>query len=68
MQIFTANHWTEVGDQYGRDRGRIEKTEEDCNPIGRKAVSVNPDSSEFPETKPKTKEHTWACLCPRAHM
>jgi hypothetical protein len=27
MQILTANHWTEVQDFYGRNKGRIEETE-----------------------------------------
>jgi hypothetical protein len=68
MQILTANHRTELGDPYGRVRGRIEETEGDGNPIGRSRVSTNPDPSELPETKPPTKEHTWAGLWPAAHM
>jgi len=28
-------------------------------PIGRTIASTTPDLSEFPETKPKPKEHTW---------
>jgi hypothetical protein len=62
MQILTGSHWTEVGDQYGRVRGRTEGAEGDGNPIGRTTVSTNPDSLELSETKPKTKEHTWAGL------
>ena len=31
-------------------------------------VSTNPDPSEFPETKPSTKEHTSAGVWPQAHM
>jgi hypothetical protein len=67
MKILTANHWIEVGDRYGRFRGRSEKTKGNCNLIGRTAVSTNPDPSELPETNPKTKEHTWAGSWPR-HM
>jgi hypothetical protein len=55
MQILTANHWTEVWDPYGRDRGRIEGDEWDCNPIGRPMFSTNQDPWELPETKPPTK-------------
>lgn len=29
-----TKHWTEVGDRYGRDKGRIEGTEGDGNPKG----------------------------------
>jgi hypothetical protein len=58
MKILIANHWIEVGDQYGRVRGRIEGAEGDCNPIGRRTLSTNLDPLELPKTKPKTKEHT----------
>ena len=60
----TAKHWPEVGDPYGRVRGRIEGAEGDFNPIGRPTVSTKLDPSQLPETKPKTKEHTWAGLWP----
>jgi hypothetical protein len=43
MQILTANQWAEVGDSYGRVRGRIEEAEGDGNPIGRATVSTNLD-------------------------
>jgi hypothetical protein len=33
MQIFTGNHWTEVGDHYERVRRIIEVTEGDGNTI-----------------------------------
>jgi hypothetical protein len=57
MQILTANHWIEVGGQYGVGvRGRTEGAEVDSNPTGRTTMSTNPDPSELPETKPKTKE------------
>jgi hypothetical protein len=60
MQTLTANSWTEVGDSHGRVLGRTEEAEGDCNPIRRRTVSTNPDLSELTETKPLTKEHTWA--------
>ena len=45
----------------------IQETEGDCNPIGRPTVSTNLDPWELPETKPPTKEHTWAGPWPPAH-
>ena len=60
MQILRATHWTEVRDPNGRIRGKIEGAEGDGNPIGRPTVSANLDPWELPETKPPTKEHTWA--------
>jgi hypothetical protein len=57
MQILPANHWTDVGDPYGRVRGRVEGAERNGNPIGRPTVSPNPDTLELTETKPPTKEH-----------
>ena len=41
---------------------RIERPKGDGNPIGRPTVSTNPDPWECSETKPPTKEHTWAGL------
>jgi hypothetical protein len=38
----------EVGDFYGRVRGRIEGTEGDDSPIGRPTVSTNLDPRELP--------------------
>jgi hypothetical protein len=58
MQILTANHWTEVGDPYGRVMERIDGTERDGNPLGRTTVSSSLEPSCLPETKPLTKEHT----------
>jgi hypothetical protein len=68
MQILRINHWTEVGDPYGRVRGRIEGAEGDGNPIGRPTVSTNLDPRELSETKPPTKEHTFAGPRLLAHM
>ena len=63
MQMLTANHCTEVGDPME------ELGEGDCNPIGRTTVSTNLDPWELPETKPPTKEHTWAVLwSPRTYV
>jgi hypothetical protein len=59
MQILTANHWIEVRDQYERNRRRTERAEGNCNLTGIARLSTNPDALELPETKYKTKEHTW---------
>jgi hypothetical protein len=55
-------------DLYGRVRGRTEGAEGDCNPVRIRTISTNPDLSELLETKPTTKEHTWAGLQPPGHM
>ena len=68
MQILTVNQWTEVGDPYGRVRGRIEGAEGDGNSIGRPTVLTNSDAWELPETNLSTKEHTWAIPRPLTHM
>ena len=47
--------------------GEIEGAEGDGNPIGRPTVSTNLNPWELPETKPPTKEHTWAGPWPPAH-
>jgi hypothetical protein len=38
---------------------KTEGVEGDCIPIGRTTVSTNPDPLELPETKQRTKEHTY---------
>ena len=58
----------EVGDSYGRLRGRSEGAETVGNPIGRPLVSTNLEPWELPETKPPTKVHTWAGPKPPTHI
>ena len=53
---------TEVGEQYGRVRGRAEVAEGDCKLIRKTTVSTKLDTSVLPKTKPKTKEHIGAGL------
>lgn len=55
MQITLGKHWTEVGDTYGRVRGRIEGTEEHGNHAGREIVSNNLEPWELPEGEPQRK-------------
>jgi len=57
-----------VRDHCGRVRERTEKAEGNCNLIRRTTLSTSQDPSELPETKPPTKEHTWAGLWPQLHM
>jgi hypothetical protein len=65
MKILTAKHWLRLGrNPYGRDRGRIERTEEDGNPIRSPTVPTNLYSWKFPEIESQTKEHTCAGLRP----
>ena len=66
MQILTVDHWTEVGDPYGRVRGRFEGTERDGHLIGRTKLLSNWDPWELPDTKPPTKEHILAGPWPPA--
>jgi hypothetical protein len=47
----------EVGNSYGRIRGRSEGTEADGNPVGRTTVLTNLDLWELSEANPPTKEH-----------
>jgi hypothetical protein len=51
-------------------RGRTERAEEDCNPIGRTTVTVNwtPQSSQGLNHQPKSKHggtHGSSCICCR---
>jgi len=55
IQILAANHWTEFGNPHGWIRGRIKEAERESNPLGRPAVSTNPDPRELPETEPRTQ-------------
>ena len=41
MQILTATHWTQVREPCGRDRGRTEEVEGNCNSTGRTTLSSN---------------------------
>jgi hypothetical protein len=54
-QVLTPDHWTEVRDLYAWIRGRIEEAEREIDPIGRPAVSTNPDPRELSDTEPPTR-------------
>jgi hypothetical protein len=46
--MLTGNHWSEVGDHYGRVRGKIKGTEVDGSYIGRTTESINPETLRAP--------------------
>jgi len=65
MQMLAANHWTEHRDPnrgvlflYCSLRGRTEGAEGVYNSIKTKYIHQS-DRTEFPGTKPSTKEYTW---------
>jgi hypothetical protein len=56
MQMFTANHWIEVGDPVevlGRER--FDGAKGDFNPVGRKTMSTKLDSS----IPPAISSYSW---------
>jgi hypothetical protein len=56
MKRPTAKHWMELGESYGRVRGRIERTEGNRNSTRRPTVSSNLDPWGLSETEPPTKQ------------
>jgi hypothetical protein len=49
----------EVGDPFGRVRGRIEGLQRDGNPTARPTVSINMDFWNLPKAEPPTKNIHW---------
>jgi hypothetical protein len=47
MQIFALNQWTEAADPCCRTMEKLEEAEEEGNPIGGPAVSINLDPQEW---------------------
>jgi hypothetical protein len=43
MQIFAPNQWTEAAEPCGWIREKLEEAEEEGNPVGEPAVSINLD-------------------------
>jgi hypothetical protein len=54
-----ANHWTESRVPNGGARGRTERAEGVCNPIGEATMSTNKYPPELPGTKPPAREYAW---------
>jgi hypothetical protein len=46
----------------------MEEAEEDGDPIGRPAVSTNPDPWELPKSEPPTRQHILAGLKPPTNI
>jgi hypothetical protein len=61
--MLAANHQTEKGNPNGGVRGRTERADRVCNPIGRTIISNNqtppPQKKKLPGNKPPTKEYIW---------
>jgi hypothetical protein len=49
-------------------RERLKEAEVEGNPIGRPAVSTNPDPWDITYTEPSTKQHTWGGMRPPMHI
>jgi hypothetical protein len=47
---------------------KLEKVEEEGNPVGRRAVSTNLDPQDLSDTGPPTRQHTPADLRPPTHI
>jgi hypothetical protein len=63
MQIFTHNHWTKVDDPCGRIRENLEEAEEESDPIGGPAISINLNPESL-RSGPPTSQHTSADMRP----
>jgi hypothetical protein len=57
MQIFTPNQWTEAGDPCSWIKEKLEEAEEEGNPIGRPAVSINLDPQDLSDIELPTRQH-----------
>jgi hypothetical protein len=68
MQIFAPNQWTEAGDPSGWTRRKVEEAEEEGNPVGEPALSINLDSWDLSDTGPPTRQHTLADMRSLAHI
>jgi hypothetical protein len=69
MQILTANHQTEPGDPFGKDRGRTKGAEGDYNPKVR-SISTNQTTQNFQgfNNQPKITQrgiHDYSYICSR---
>ena len=59
MQIFAPNQWTEAADSHGWIRGKLEEWEQEGDPVGEKALSINLDPEVSQNTKPPTNQATY---------
>jgi hypothetical protein len=58
MQIFAPNQWTEAADPCGWIREKLQETEEEGNPVGGPAVTINLDPWDLSDTGPPARQHT----------
>jgi hypothetical protein len=68
MKIFTPNQWNEVGDPCGWIREKLEDAEEEGNPVGGPAVSINLNPGDLSDTGTPTRQHTPADMRPPQHI
>jgi hypothetical protein len=57
MQTFAPNQWTEAADPCGWIREKLEEAEEEGNPVGGPAVSINLDPQDLSDTGLPTRKH-----------
>jgi hypothetical protein len=62
MQIFLSNQWTEVADPCGWIREKQEEAEEETDPVGETAVSINLTHRDLSNTGPSNRQYTPVCL------
>ena len=67
-QIFTPNQWTEAADLCGWIRGKLEDDEEEGDPVGGPAVSINLDPWDLSYTGPPNRQHISADMKPPTHI
>jgi hypothetical protein len=68
MQLFSPNQWSKAGDPCGWIREKLEEAEEESDPIGGPAVSINLDPRDLSDTGPQSKQHTPAGMRPPQHI
>jgi hypothetical protein len=60
--------WIEAADPCGWIREKLEEAEEEGDPIGRPAVSINLDLWDLSDTGPPNRQHTPADMRPPTHI
>jgi hypothetical protein len=68
MQIFAPNQRTEAADPCGLIREKLEEAEEEGDPVGGPAVSINQDPRDLSDTEPPTRQHTPADMRLPTHI
>jgi hypothetical protein len=64
MQIFASNQWIEAADICGLIRGKLKEAEEEGNPGGGTAVSINVDPRDLSDTGPPKRQSTQSDMRP----